>query len=122
VVAVADGVPLRFGRPKPVVHPFGPGSLIAILVAATAPVSLAGPKAETHSPTLRAVASAATVCVTVVLPVSVTVSVTVVPARVALTLTVDPDTAVTDPDTRRPNPPPPGGLVPVGVGRPLREG
>jgi hypothetical protein len=88
-----------------VVHPFGPGVLSEIRVAATVPVVFAGPVADTHSPTFSAAAVAAVVAVTMVALVAVMVSVVVAwVVRLVVWMTiVAPDTETTFPVAKVPN-------------------
>src|SRR5205823_9528421 len=66
--------PNRRPAPKPALQPFGPLSLIAIEVAATAPFASVAPVAVAHLPTVAAALVAVTTLVTALDPIRVSVT------------------------------------------------
>ena len=118
------GLPKPPRPPNPVTQPFGPGWLILMLRAATAPMLFAVPTAVMHWPTLSADGPAVTVLRYLVAAVVVTVTLVVVPAAGFLPCTTKPlaDTEVTLP-LAPPNPPrPKAPPLPLGRGLGLKLG
>ena len=122
------GLPKPPRPPKPLTQPLGPGWLILMLRAATAPMLFAVPTAVMHWPTFSADGSAVTVLRYLVAAVVVTVTLVFVavaePAVRLLACTTKPlaDTEVTLPSAPPKAPLPKAPRLPLGRGRGLKLG